>query len=374
MTGPLLVRFLVAAALGWLFDLLHVPVGWLLGPMVAGILFAARSGGPRPLHPAYQAVGQAVLGISTGVSFPLATLKLAAVHGVPLLVAVVITGGLSLLNGHLLWRWAGIDRATGFLGSLPGAASSMVAMSDEVGADPVVVAILQYLRLILVMFLAPLAVGAIFPLQEAGGVVTSGATGAPATAVWWLNLLLLAAAGVIGTVAGRRFRVPSPTFLGPFLVALAISWTLPIHLAMPAPLFDIGMLLVGISIGIRFDLPMARRLGKVALIETGLVIALIGICLGVGYLFHLGTGVDTMTAVLGSTPGGMDVMVASALELGADPGLVLAMQMTRWFIILLIGPTVAVRLVKRKLSGGTSPGSNPSPLSGKTIGGRRDLS
>lgn len=315
--------------------------------MVAGILLAGASGRPETLHPGYMGVGQALLGLATGIGFPLATLKLAAVHGLPLLLAVVVTGGLSLLNGHLLWRWAGVDRATGFLGSLPGAASSMVAMSDEMGAEAVTVAVLQYLRLILVVFLAPLAVGAIFPEQAAGPGVAAGLTGLP-DAPLWLNGLVLATAGLVGAWGGRKMNLPSPTFLGPFLVAMPLSWSLPYHFSIPAPIFHLGLLLVGLTIGLRFDVPMARRLGKVALIETLLVVALIGLCLGMGYLFHLLTGVDTMTAVLGSTPGGMDVMVASALQLGADPGLVLAMQMTRWLLILLGGPWVAVRLVNAR--------------------------
>lgn len=343
----LLPRLLLAGLLGFLFERLHVPVGWLLGPMVAGILFAAWSGKPEQLHPGYQGVGQAVVGIATGVGFPLATLKLAAVHGLPLMLAVVLTGGLSLLNGYLLWRWAGVDRATGFLGSLPGAATSMVAMSDEMGADAVVVAVLQYLRLTLVVFLAPLAVGAIFPEQAAGTAVGSSLVALP-DAPLWLNGVTLAASGGLGALAGRWLKLPSPTFLGPFLMMLALSWSLPYQFHLPESVFALGMLLVGLSIGVRFDVPMARKLGRVALIETALVVALIGICLGLGYLFHLWTGVDTMTAVLGSTPGGMDVMVVSALQLGADPGLVLAMQMTRWFLILLGGPWVAVRLVGRE--------------------------
>ncbi|MFZ5813916.1 MAG: AbrB family transcriptional regulator [Bacillota bacterium] len=343
----LILRLLCAAALGWLFDWLQVPVGWLLGPMAGGILFASRAGRPQPLPPVYQAVGQAVLGVSSGVGFPLATLQLAAVYGFPLGLAVVVTGGLSLLNGHLLWRWAGVDRATGFMGSLPGAASSMVAMSDEMGADAVVVAVLQYLRLIIVVFLAPLAVGALFPAQPAGlaGAVPTAALPA---APLWLNGLVLAVGAGVGYLGGRLLRLPSPTFLGPFLAVLPLSWSLPYQFAMPGWLFDAGMLLVGLSIGLRFDVPMARKLGRAALVEAALVVGLIGACLGIGFFFHLLTGVDTMTAVLGLTPGGMEVMVASAVQLGADTGLVLAMQMTRWFIILLAGPWVAVRLLDRK--------------------------
>lgn len=344
--NTLLVRLAFAAACGWLLDSLHIPVAWLLGPMLAGILVAARSGRPEPMHPGYQAAGQAVIGLFVGIAFPLATLREAMQFAPPLLLAVAITGGLSLLNGHLLARWTGIDPATGFLGSLPGAAPSMVAMSDELGADPVVVAILQYIRLMLVVAIAPLAAGALFPAQPAaaGEAALQSLPAAPPL----LNLLLLALAGGAGALAGRQLGLPSPTFLGAFLAALPVSWLLPYRLVMPEPLFDLGLLLVGFSTGVRFDMPMARRLGRMVLVEVLLVIALIGLCLGVGYLFHLLSGVDVVTAVLGSTPGGTDVMVATSFQLGGDPGLVLAMQMTRWFLVLLAGPWMAGWLGKRR--------------------------
>ncbi|HYG59114.1 MAG TPA: AbrB family transcriptional regulator, partial [Symbiobacteriaceae bacterium] len=323
-----------AAAVGWLFDLLHVPVGWLLGPMLVGVMAAGLNGGPRPLDQRYQTFGQVVLGLAIGVGFPLQTLLTAATHAVPLLVAVVITGGLSLLNGYLLWRWAGIDRATGFLGSLPGAAHSMVAMSDDMGADAVTVAVLQYWRLLLVIFLSPVAVRFLFP-PGAGVEVATAAVAGPASASVWVNVPVLLACSALGLWGGTKAGLPSPTFLGPVLAALVASWTLPWAFHVPAPLFNAALLLVGLSIGARFDVAMARKLGRAALIETVLVLALIGISLLVGYGFHLVTGIDAMTAVLGSTPGGMDVMVASAAQLGGNAGLVLAMQMTRWFIVLM---------------------------------------
>ncbi len=345
--GHLLPLLAVAAAVGWAFDALNVPVGWLLGPMAVGLAASALNGKPQPLPSGFQIVGQAVIGVSTGVSFPLATLLRIGTHAVPLTLAVLFTGGLSLLNGYLLWRWAGVERATGFIGSLPGAASSMVAMSDEMGADAVVVAILQYLRLLMVVFLTPPAVGWLFPSSASHVAGAAHAGGLPAAPVL-LNLAVLAAAGAVGAWGGRRIHLPSPTFLGPFLVALALSWTLPYQFHLPQVVFAAGMIAVGVSIGSRFDVATARKLGRVALVEALLVLALIGVCLAVGVLFHLTTGIDTMTAVLGSTPGGMDVMVASAVQLGGDSGLVLAMQMTRWLIVLLAGPWVTVRLIGGK--------------------------
>lgn len=346
--GRFLLTLAAAALAGWLFDLAHLPVAWLLGPMAVGVAVSALNGGPRPLNPHYQLVGQVALGLSIGVGFPLATLKTAVVHLLPLTLAVVITGGLSLLNGYLLWRWAGVDKATGFLGSLPGAASSMVAMSDELGADAVTVAVLQYLRLLLVIFLSPLAVSFFFPADPGAAAAPVLAPVGPPAAPMLLNLAVLTGAGALGAWGGKLIRLPSPTFLGPFLAALICAWTLPWSFTVPAPAFAASLLLVGLSIGARFDVPMARKLGKAALIETGLVAMLILICLAVGYGFHLLTGIDTLTAVLGSTPGGMEVMVASAAQLGGDPGLVLAMQMTRWLMVLLLGPLVAFRLVQRK--------------------------
>jgi uncharacterized protein len=340
----------VGAAAGWLFDLLHIPVGWLLGPMFAGIVASGMAGRPRPLPSGYMTVGQAVLGLVSGVGFPLATLKVAATHAVPLLMVVLITGALSMCVGYLLCRWAGVDRATGFMGALPGAAHSMVAMSDELGADPVAVAVLQYLRLLMVMFLAPVAAVWFFPTGHAAATTVGGLPDAPLAT----DLAILAACGLAGVWGGLRVKLPSASFLGPMVAALAVSWLVPWQFHMPPVLFNGGMMLVGLSVGARFDVPTARKLGKAALIEAVAVLGLIGMNLGMGYLFHLLTGIDTMTAVLGSTPGGMDTMVAAAVKLGGDPGLVVAMQMARWFTVLLLGPWVTVRLVR-----GRAPAVSP---------------
>lgn len=336
-----------ATLAGWLFETMHVPVGWLLGPMLAGVAISAWRRQPRHLPPRYLLVGQALLGLGIGVGFPLATLKMAATHAVPLVLVVILTGAMSLLNGHLLWKWAGIDPATGFVGSLPGAASAMVAMSDELGADPVGVAVFQYIRLLLVVFLAPVAVHALFPSGAAGEGAAVTALSTLPNAPWAINLAALVACGLVGSFLGRRLHFPSPNFLGPFVTVVLVSWSVPFQFVLPTAFFNLGLLLVGLSIGARFDAAGAAKLGKAVLIEVVLVLVLILLCLAVGFGFHWLTGIDSMTAVLGSTPGGMEAMVAAAATLGGDPGLVLAMQMTRWFLVLVAGPWVAARLVRR---------------------------
>lgn len=336
-----------ALALGWLFDRAQIPVAWLCAPMVVGIAWALIRGRCQKLPPSFGIVGQVIIGLSAAAHFPLHTLALASTHAGPLLLIVLITGSMSLLNGYLLGRWAGIDRGTAFLGCIPGAASSIVAMSEEMGADAIAVAVLQYLRLLLVVFLVPASVRLLFPTDSLTQAIATIPTQTTLPVPMLLNLLVLAGCGILGTWCGKRLRFPSPTFLGPLLVGLIVFWGLPLYqFQVPNSAFNGGMLFVGLSIGLRFDWQSARKLMKALVIETGLVIVLIFACLVAGYGFHLITGIDTMTAVLGSTPGGMSVMIASAVEYSSNSGLVLAMQMTRLLIILLIGPWLAASLLK----------------------------
>ena len=344
-TGAALALLLaVAAGAGWGFERLGVPVAWLLGPMTVGVLAAALTGA-RSLPKPFMGVGQAVIGVGIGLTVSLATLKSALPVALPLLLLVVVTGSLGLLSGRLLSRWVGIDAATGFFGSLPGGAGSMAAMSDELGMDGMLVAVLQYVRLLLVVFLAPLLVS--LCCGATAGAHAALPAAAPAPVFGLAPAAVLLACALAGAGLGKVLRLPAPAFMGPFLLTIAAAWSLPLPLAMPVPVMSAALLLVGLSIGARFDTGQIRHYGKAVSIQVGLVIAQIGLCLGLGLLFHALTGVNTLTAMLGATPGGMEVMVLTAARQGGDPGLVLAMQMARWLMVVLAGPWVALRLSAR---------------------------
>lgn len=348
----------IAMVAGISFSWLHVPVGWLLAPMLVGIAYAIIQGSRQPLPPAFKMVGQVIIGIFTATRFSPETLSVATTYAIPLLLCVFTTGSLSMFNGYLLSRWAGIDRTTAFLGFIPGAASSIVAMSEEMGADALTVALIQYVRVLLVVLLMPAAASLLFPVNPDTQVAAPVAmtNNLPSLPII-LNLLVLAGCGVLGVWGGRRLRLPSSGFLGPFIVGLVTFWILPYQLQVPQFLFYAGLLLVGLSIGVQFDWQIAQKLLKAVLIEVGLVILLILSCLAVGYEFHVVTHVDTITAVLGFTPGGIEAMIATVMQLGGDTGLVLAMQLTRMLSILLIAPWLVAVLVKNvKRSEGESEG------------------
>ncbi|HAG84231.1 MAG TPA: hypothetical protein DCL61_24505 [Cyanobacteria bacterium UBA12227] len=338
----------IAIVVSILFSWLHVPVAWLLTPMLVGITYAMLKGRRQSLPPTFKMVGQVIVGLATATRFSPETLSMATTYALPLLACVFATGSLSMFNGYLLSRWAGIDRTTAFLGFIPGAASSIVVMSEEMGADAIAVALIQYIRVLLVVVILPAVASFLFPATlEIPVPATVAITNNLPTLPMGLNLSILAICGTLGIWGGKRLRLPSAGFLGPFLIGLGTLWLLPYRLQLPQPLFCAGLLLIGLSIGVQFDWQTARKFLKAVLIEIGLVIVLILMCLGIGYEFHLLTNADTVTAILGFTPGGIEAMIATVMQLGGDTGLVMAMQLTRMLSILLIAPWLVSFLVKR---------------------------
>jgi len=327
----------LAVGTGFLFNWMGIPVAWLVGPLLVGIAYASIQGSPKPLPKNVIIVGKAIIGISSAARFSPDTLVLAKTHAWPLLLCIFTTGSLSMLNGYLLWQWTGINRSTSFLGSIPGSASSVVAMSEEFDADPLSVAVLQYLRLMLVVLLVPTIASFLSPTAA----TTPTATLLP-TAInnhpipMYVNLLLLAACCSLGILLGKWLKLPTSGFLGSFLLGLLVFWSLPYSFHVPEWLFAVGLILVGISTGLKFDPRAVRKLRKAVLLEITLVILLIGCCVGIGYGFHLVTKVNIMTALLGFAPGGIEAMIATATQLGGDTGMVLAIGLTRQMLILLI--------------------------------------
>ncbi|NEQ67933.1 MAG: AbrB family transcriptional regulator [Symploca sp. SIO2D2] len=354
-------QLVLAILAGLLFDWLNIPVGWLLGPMIIGIVYATIQGNPQPLPPVFMTLGKATIGLATAVRFSPETLSMALNYAIPILLCVLLTGCLSLFHGYLLSRLAGIDRVTGLLAFIPGAASTIVAIGDEMGADAIAVAVLQYLRVLLVVLVIPSLAGFILPAHPVTQATTSIAINNHLPMPIFFNLLVLAGCCGLGIWGGNRLRLPASGLLGPMLVTLVAFWELPYQLQVPQWLFATGLLFVGVSIGLKFNRQAAQKLLKAVLIEVGLILVLILLCLGVGYEFHVVTQVDTTTAVLGFTPGGIEAMIATVMQLGGDAGLVLAMQMCRMLMIIVIAPWLVAFLIKTgKSSDGEEVGEEES--------------
>ena len=223
------------------------------------------------------------------------------------------------------------------------------------GADAIAVTVLQYVRILLVSLIVPNIVALYFstpilatPIVESCNpelcftptnnlLITADLPTSLLTAI--LKTLLIIGTVTIAIQVGKLIKLPSNLFLAPFFSCLLLFWFIPT--TIPPTIFSIGLFFLGLSTGVKFDLKIINKLLKAVLVETVLVILLIIICFIIGYEFHQITGLDLMSCLLGTTPGGLNTMTATALELGGDSGMVLTMQMIRMFFILTLSPFFA---------------------------------
>lgn len=353
---------LLALIFSFIFDYLHFPVAWFLVPLLVAIIFSMVRGKMESFPHSVGMVGQGMIAVVTASHFSLDSVIHAQHYLLPLLGAIFITGIFSLLNGFLLCKIAKIDPCSSFLGSIPGAGSSLVAMSEEMGADAIAVTVLQYVRILLVSLIVPNIVGFYFstpvlatPIIESCNpelcfaptnelLITTNLSNSLIAAI--IKTLLIIGVTTLAIQIGRLIKLPSNLFLAPFFSCLLLFWFIPT--TIPPMIFSIGLFLLGLSTGVKFDLQTINKLLKAVLIEIILVILLIIICLIIGYEFHQITGLDMMSSLLGTTPGGLNTMTATALELGGDSGMVLTMQMVRMFFILTFSPFFAGTILQSK--------------------------
>lgn len=341
-----------ACGLSFLLDWLHAPLGWLLGPLLVGIVYAMSQESPQTISPTFSIIGQAVLGISVATQFSWDSVSMMSNYAIPLLICIAITSSASILKAYLMCRLAGLDWSTGLLASIPCIIPSLITLSEEIGADAIAVAILQYLRSLLIIVVVPIGVGLLVPSVDLNShltaITTMSITSMPIP--MYLNLFIVVVCSALGVWLGSQIRFPASMFFGPLFVGLVACWALPYNIQVPDMIFNSALLLIGFATGLQFNFQGVRRLVKAVLIEVVLALLLILICSIVGYEFHLVTKIDVITAILGSMPTGTQAMVASTVQFGGDTSLVVSMHVTRMFIILGLRSLLVAPLMKNSVS------------------------
>ena len=75
----------------------------------------------------------------------------------------------SLVAGQLMRLQRGISPVTGAFSMIAGGASGITAMARDLGADDRMVAVLQYLRVLLIVVLMPVAATTVYGASTGGG-------------------------------------------------------------------------------------------------------------------------------------------------------------------------------------------------------------
>jgi uncharacterized protein len=335
---PIAATALIALA----FDLAHVPSPVLLGAVLGGIVAALLVSNAPDLPRRTSFVAQGILGVASGSYVRSSTLASVGEHWFPVVLVCVATLALSIMFGLAFAEVAPVDRATASVGLIAGGAAGIVSISRELGADDRIVLVLQYLRVLLIVTFMPVVAAGVFHLSAHtanGGSAGGGLAGA-------LGFVLICLA--IGLPLGHVSRIPAGSLIGPMVVAASLA-AVDGSIAHPVPgvLQNLAFAVVGLQVGLRFTPASLRAVGSLLPVATLFIVGLIASCGLLGVLLARMAHVNELDGYLATTPGGLYVVLATAVSGSANAGFVLSVQLLRTFLMLLAAPPLVRLLVRR---------------------------
>jgi hypothetical protein len=326
-----------------LFGMIGLPAALLLGPMVAGILIGSNGGtirSPRlPVFAAQTMVGCLLARAITG------DIVLTFLKDWPLFVSVVLAiVATSAILGLMLTRLKVLPGTTAVWGVAPGGASAMMVMSGAYGADARLVAFMQYLRVVMVAAVASVV---------ARLWVGASGTAAPHTtwfpAFHWLDFFGTLAIAGLGGVLGRKLRIPAGSLLLPMVIGAVCEGTGLVHITLPPWLMALSYAFLGWSIGLGFTRDILVHASRALPQVLMSIFVIIGVCGGLAYILVHVAGIDPLTAYLATSPGGMDSVAIIGASSKVDLSFVMALQVVRLAIVLIAGPPLA-RFISQRMT------------------------
>jgi len=322
-----------------LFGLLqwaHLPAALLLASMVVGIAASLRGFAVR-VPQSFLFPAQGLIGCLMAQSLQPALL-LRVLHDWPLFLGfTVLVMAASMGLGWWLSRHKVLPGTTAIWGLAPGAASAMVLMCEAYGADPRLVAFMQYTRVIIVTAVAALVARLwLGPGSNASLDVDVWAVQDPYNVAYTLGLVLL------GMLSTRLTRAPSGAMLLPLVAGVFLQSQGVLQIELPPLLLMCAYACIGWTIGLRYTratLAHARRALPRVLVS---IAVLIGFGMSLAAALALLGGFDPLTAYLATSPGGADsVAIIATHAVAVDVGFVMAMQVARFILVLLTGPRLS---------------------------------
>lgn len=320
---------LVVSLLGvWIFNLLHLPVPWLLGPLFFVLISQFFIQTHLYWPSSFRNIGLIVIGISVGQSFQFHFFEnMGRLIGIMLSMNVMIAL-FSLLLAYGLVKAGHISLKTAMTCTVPGGLSQIVAFAEEEKEiDLAVVTYFHVVRVITIVLGIPLLLHA----HAAGG-----GKGADFSLSSFAELVLLLVVAAGSVWVGKKLKIPVPYFLSPMLLVIGmqiLSFETP---EVPGGLLHIAQLMMGAYIG-QLLTPKMLVLGKrIVLLGVATTILLMLFTIGQGWILMKMMGYSLATSILGTAAGGLDQMSLLASAIGADVTIVTIFQMFRILFVFII--------------------------------------
>lgn len=321
---------LSAVVLTWL----RVPAALLFAGVLGGL--AASLTGRREPKPTRFAgtLAQGVLGAAIGAMADRTMLVEVARHWLAILVVVTATLVVSIGIGQVPRLLPAVSGRTAVFSSVAGGAVGFITGAREAGADEHVVMVVQYLRVLLILVSMPAVVFWLDPGARVAGDQVPASTA---------NSALFAVPAVaVGLLAARLLAFAGAALVWPMLAALGLASSgLFEHAAVPAAALGAAFLVIGLQIGFSLSLKKIRAVVRVLPLAVVQIVATVAACALIGYGLSRVTSISAYDGYLASTPGGLSAVLGLSLATESNTPLVMAFQVTRLMVSLLLLPVFA---------------------------------
>ena len=315
---------------------LSVPAAPLLGAIAAAVSLAVYGIRIKVKEILFSG-SQCLMGCTIAASISIATLHDMLDNPALILTAVFSVIIFSVGLGWFITIKQILPGTTGIWGISPGAATAMTLMSEHFGGDIRLVALMQYLRLVMVAAIASLVAGCLGFTAQAG----TGWLESAFQPIRWQAFAQTAALALACLILARRIRSPIAYIMLPLLIGALLKNTGLIAISLPSWLMLVAYTLIGWNIGLRFTKPSFLYAMHVLPQIFASILLLIAMSAGIGVLLHIGANIDPLTAYLATSPGGVDSIAIIAVASGADMGFVMAIQTARLILVILLEPPLA---------------------------------
>ena len=322
---------------------LDIPLGWLLGAMVANIA-ASMLGISLAIPQWLRSIAFIGLGAMLGTAFSpelLDRIHQWTVTMAGMLCYLAIAIPCAFFYGR---KVIGFDNLTAAFSSIPGGLGVMVILGANAGANPRATALAHTARLATILMVLPFLLGQLVGIDLDGAAAANRLT----TSISLADAGLFTALAASGSLIAKTVRLPSPYLLGPLILIASAQMADLTDFALPLEFVNVTQVIIGAGIGTAFSGAKPHELLKTFTLSSGLTLLLLALVILFAYVFNVWTGIGFAALLLAFVPGGLAEIGMLALILNIDPVFVASHHAVRVLLITVTVPLLASRWLKRQ--------------------------
>lgn len=332
----------IALAGGLTFTFLGFPAGLVSGSVLS-VAAAALLRRPVRVPLALAGICYVIVGILLGAVVTPQTLK--GVVAWPASIALLMLCAMGMIAATMSYlrvvhRW---DLLSALMGASPGSMAQVIALSTELGGDLRAIAVVQTVRVLLLVIGLPNGL-ALFGLIAPAVPIARGPTGEVVPG----EMVLLVAVSAVLAVAFLRLRFPGGLLFGAMAGSGILHGTGLIHAVLPWWIGSGSVITLGAVVGSRFANTSLRMLVGFLAAALGSAAASMAVATLFVFIVTHYFSFPIPNVVIAFSPGAQDTMMVLALALHLDPVYVGAHHLVRFLVVSFTVAIAARRIAKQK--------------------------